>query len=56
MSDEIIKKSMNPIISKKSKVLILGSMPGEMSLELNQYYANPKNHFWPIIYDIFNHE
>lgn len=53
MKIEPLKKSMNPIISKKSKVVILGSMPGDMSLRLNQYYANPKNHFWPIIYEIF---
>jgi len=37
-----------------SKVLILGTLPGPESLRVGQYYANPNNQFWKIIYSVFN--
>ena len=42
-----------PIASERSKVLILGNMPGEVSLRTGQYYAGPGNIFWPIMADLF---
>lgn len=50
------KFSFPPIVNENAKVLILGTMPGEKSLKLNQYYANPTNQFWKIIYSITNAE
>jgi hypoxanthine-DNA glycosylase len=42
-----------PILPKRAHTLILGSMPGEKSLKLNQYYAHPQNQFWRLMGDIF---
>jgi len=38
-----------PVISLNSRVIILGTMPSKESLKHKQYYANPRNQFWPII-------
>lgn len=43
-----------PIVGKLPKVLILGSMPGRISLDERQYYAHPRNCFWWIMSELFN--
>jgi hypoxanthine-DNA glycosylase len=44
--------SFPPVITPASTILILGSMPGSMSLCRRQYYAHPRNDFWPIMGDL----
>lgn len=51
MSNEL-KNVLRPVIDSSTKVLIVGSMPGKQSLEKQQYYGNPRNHFWPILGEI----
>lgn len=46
------KHGFAPIADSNSKVLILGTMPGEESLARQEYYANPRNLFWKIIASI----
>jgi len=47
-------KSFPPITALHATVLILGSLPGKRSLEMQQYYAQPQNAFWKIMGEFFD--
>jgi len=48
--------SFLPIVPGTAKIIILGSIPGEVSLKHQQYYANPRNAFWYILASYFGVE
>lgn len=49
-----MKQAFLPLVNQNSKILILGTMPGEKSLELQEYYGNKGNSFWKLLFTLFD--
>lgn len=50
------KTSFDPISNSETTILILGTMPGDKSLELGEYYGHSRNRFWKIISTITDND
>lgn len=48
--------SFDPVVDERSLVLVLGSMPGVPSLAKSEYYGNPRNYFWPVLYGLHDQQ
>ncbi|NPE28606.1 DNA-deoxyinosine glycosylase [Methanococcoides sp. SA1] len=45
---------MEPIIDDETRILVVGTFPGQISRETNQYYANPRNQFWKLMSSVLD--
>ena len=46
------KRCFDPVVDADTRLLILGSLPGEKSLAHSQYYAHPQNKFWMLLGEV----
>lgn len=49
----MVKQSFPPVLPTLPRILILGSLPGDLSLAQQQYYAHPQNRFWKVLFRLF---
>ncbi len=43
------KRAFDPVVDSNTRLLILGSLPGDVSLKAGQYYGHPQNGFWRLV-------
>lgn len=50
------KRCFPPVVDARTRVLILGSLPGEASLAHQQYYAHKQNRFWHLVGEVIGED
>ena len=47
------KIGLSPVVDSRTRVLVLGSLPSDLSIEKQEYYGNKSNDFWRIVSFVF---
>lgn len=50
------KRGFPPVADARTRILVLGSLPGEVSLANAQYYGNPRNKFWMLMSEVIGRD
>lgn len=45
-----------PVVGPHTRLIVLGSFPSVASLAHQQYYAHPRNQFWPLLSALWGHD
>ena len=51
-----LKRAFDPVVDAHTRLLILGSLPGDASLKAGQYYGHPQNGFWRLVGGVIGHD
>jgi hypoxanthine-DNA glycosylase len=46
------KRCFDPVVDQRTRLLVLGSLPGDQSLLRNEYYGNRQNRFWMLMSEV----
>ena len=52
-TDSTICRAFPPLFGDNPRILILGTFPSPLSREKGEYYGNPRNQFWRLIFGVF---
>ena len=54
MNKAVITKAFSPLCGDNPRIIILGTFPSPLSREKGEYYGNPRNQFWRLIFGVFD--
>lgn len=43
------KRCFDPVVDERTRLLVLGSLPGDKSLAMQEYYGHRQNKFWELL-------
>ena len=47
-----LKRCFDPVVDDRTRLLVLGSLPGDKSLAVQEYYGNRQNKFWELVGEV----
>lgn len=54
MPPDTLLQGLSPVIDTRTRLIVLGSFPSVASLQAGEYYAHPRNQFWPLLSAIWS--